>query len=42
MTAMTKLAPEESARRAAANRRLGWYLAAVALVIFIVSMLLRS
>jgi hypothetical protein len=35
-------APEPAPRRQAANRRLGWSLAVLALAIFIISMLLRS
>lgn len=41
MNAMTGLPPEEAARRRKANRRLGWALAALALAVFLLSMLLK-
>lgn len=40
--ATTNLEPVELARRRAANRRVGWCLAAIALAIFLFSMFLRS
>ncbi|MEO8409387.1 MAG: hypothetical protein ABI478_02365 [Propionivibrio sp.] len=42
MTATNDLSPEELARRRAANRRVGWALALVVVVIFIVSLLAQS
>lgn len=42
MTPVVNLPPEELARRSAANRRVGLILAAVALAIFLLTMLLRN
>jgi len=42
MTPVANLPPEEMARRNAANRRVGLILAAVALAVFILTMLLRN
>lgn len=41
MNAMSRLTPEEAARRRSANRRLGWCLAALALAIFLLSMFIK-
>jgi len=41
MSAMTGLPPEEAERRRIANRRVGWWLAALALAIFLLSMFLK-
>ena len=42
MTLITPHGPEEAERRRAANRRVGWCLAAIAVIIFVASMLLRA
>lgn len=41
MNAINDLSPEDLARRRAANRRVGWALALVALAIFIASLWAR-
>ncbi len=42
MTPAANLPPEELARRSAANQRVGLFLAAVALAIFLLTMFLRN
>lgn len=42
MTNQNERSPDELARRRAANLRIGWVLALVAVVIFVASMLARS